>query len=714
MSDFGVLKQDWLAAHDMKQLPKLDENRKYSKIYLDFETRSLADLKVVGAAKYAADPSTDVLCVAHTGLESIRVLKSDFFPWGSKYGHFLEEAADDSKTIFISHGIFDQFIWKEVMVKKYGYPEIPIERWRCTMSKCYAHGLSGSLKEAAIALNLPIKKDMEGRDNMLSLSKPRKTKSMIHNTTNGATFWTPQDKPEAFEKLYEYCKTDVEVMRLIDETLLDLTQKEQKIWFIDQRINHEGIKVDIEAIKTAIKVGAVCDDQKQSTLKGITGGMPDNSRRRALLLAWLNKQGLQLTDTKRSTLEKCLSNESDLTDEVKIVLQTCISGGKTSLAKYSKMLERADENGIIREILQYHGAHTGRWAGRGIQIQNFPRETFNSNTVLETLLQGDDELFSLYYRDAAGALSSMLRKVIKAPNESTFYGADFSQIEARVLAWLAGQKSVLEAYERGEDLYCKAASDIFGRTITKEDKNERQIGKVATLALGYGGGIGAFATMAGAYNVNLSEVYPSIWPKTNPWERQQASLSFQRYQSTANQTLGKEAGYAADIIKQRWRNANKQIVDYWQRVEEAARMAIRNQGLSVKGLYTVTQLRTGTKFLQCKLPSGRVFSYLNPSTSGNTISYDAPKYGKSSTYGGELVENIVQAVSRDVMAEAMVRLEERFPTVFTVHDEVVSLALQPNNNKSFQEFERIMLQVPVWAKGLPIDVECWSGSRYGK
>lgn len=675
-----------------------------NKIYLDFETHSLADLKAVGAYKYAADPSTDVLCVGAMLQEkdqSFIVTSSELACTGKAL--CLIRSAEDPNTIFISHGIFDQFIWNEVMAKKYGYPSIPIERWRCTMSKCYAHGLSGSLEEVAIALNLPIKKDMEGRDNMLSLSKPRKN----------STFWTPTDKPDSFRKLYEYCKTDVEVMRLIDEILPDLSAKEQRIWFIDQRINMEGIRVDTDNIRRAIELSTSDNDNKQRTFRDTTGGIPNDSRQRAKLLKWLNVNGVPVIDTKKSTLVAALES-GQYDEDINTVMSICISSGKTSLAKYSKMLKRADENGIIRELLQYHGAHTGRWAGRGIQIQNFPRETYNSETVLETLSYDDEELYSIFYRDTSGALSSMLRKVIIAPEGNTFYGADFSQIEARVLAWLAGQKSKLEAYERGEDLYCKAASEIFGITIIKEDKAERQVGKVAELALGFGGGIGAFVTMSSTYNVDISPIYSSIWRKANPYEKQQAEISFDRYLRNGN-SISKEVGLTADIIKQRWRNANKAIVDYWQRVEEAARMAIQNEGLSIKSLYTITRLRNGTRFLQCRLPSGRVFSYLDPSCDRNrSLSYRAPKFGISKTYGGELVENIVQAVSRDIMAEAMVRLEDSFPTAFTVHDEIVAIPKENISERGFREFERIMRQVPVWANKLPIDVECWKGYRYGK
>lgn len=682
-----------------------------NKIYIDFETSSLADLRVVGAAKYAADPSTDVLCMGY----DIPSTKQNNVV--TEFGTGLKKpvtnfwvAAGDRDCIFVSHGIFDQFIWQSVMVEKYGYPEIPINRWRCTMAKCYANGLAGSLKEAAIALNLPIKKDMEGRDNMLSLSKPRK---------NG-TFWTPADKPDSFRKLYEYCKTDVDVMRLIDETLPDLSIKEQRIWFIDQRINMEGIRVDTDNIRRAIELTTSDNDNKQRTFRNTTGGIPNDSRQRGKLLKWLNTNGVPVLDTKKPTLTAALeSGEYD--DDINTVMSICISSGKTSLAKYQAMVNRCDENGIIRELLQYHGAHTGRWAGRGVQIQNFPRSILDTDLVLDVVSNGDADLLGIFYRDASSALSQMLRRVIIAPPETTFFGADFSQIEARVLAWLAGQKSKLEAYERGEDLYCKAASEIFGVTINKEDKAERQVGKVADLALGFGGGIGAFVTMSTAYNVDISPIYPSIWKKANPYEKQQAEISFDRYLQKGN-SISKEVGLTADIIKQRWRNANKAIVDYWERVEEAARMAIRNEGLSIKSLYTVSRLDNGTRFLQCRLPSGRVFSYLNPSIDGGkSIHYVAPKYGRTATYGGELVENLVQAVSRDIMAEAMVRLEEHYPTAFTVHDEIVSTfkkvgitALPVKETTSFKEFERIMRQTPVWANKLPIDVECWRGPRYGK
>jgi DNA polymerase bacteriophage-type len=666
------------------------------KVFGDFETFGIADLKQIGASKYANDPATGILCFYFHSEDNAGL----WLPLDGKKKHpFLMQAAKDPNAIFIFHNsFFDRSIWNTKMTLL-GYPELPIERTRDNMAKAYSHGLSGSLAEAAIALKLPISKDLEGRDNMLSLSKPRK---------NG-TFWTPQDKPEAFKKLYEYCKTDVEVMRLIDETLPDLSPKEQRTWFIDQRINAEGIRVDVGTIKTAISLSDNDLQNKKRVFRQLTGDSPDNPRRRAMLLVWLRKNGLaDLQDTKKSTLENILANE-EISDEVKLVIEICISSGKTSLAKYSKMLERADENGVIRELLQYHGAHTGRWAGRGIQIHNFPRPNYAPDTVLDTVSYDDEELFSMLYSDPALALSSMLRKVIIAPNGHIFFGADFSQIEARVLAWLAGQKSKLEAYEQGVDIYCQTASEIFGTKISKEDKAERQVGKVAELALGYGGGIGAFVTMSNQYNLDISPLYESMWKKANPWEKQQAEISFDRFGAGAS----KEVGLTADLIKQRWRNANKAIVDYWQRVEEAARMAIRNEGLSVKQLYTVNRLGNGTRFLQCRLPSGRNFSYLDPRLDGNTISYNAPKYGVSKTYGGELVENLVQAVSRDILAEALVRLENDFPAAMTIHDEVVCVPKE-NNERQYREFERIMRQTPVWANRLPIDVECWKGSRYGK
>jgi DNA polymerase len=670
-----------------------------NKIYIDFETRSAVNLKTVGTALYAEHPTTDVLCVAFA-IDDGLIKISD---WRT-----LLAWAKERWVIWISHNaFFEQQIYKNLLVKRSAYPEIPIEHWRCTMAKALAHGLPASLDKCAKELKLPIAKDMEGRDSMLRLSKPRKDGS----------FWTPEEKPEEFEKLYNYCKQDVKVMRLIDQTLPDLSAKEQKIWFIDQRINNEGIRIDKNAVEAAIKLYGADDAKRQAEFRKITGGIPNSSRQRGKLLIWLKNQGANLKDTQSSTITAILQNSStNLPKNVRTVLNICQSSGKSSIAKYKKMLIHADQQGIVKGILQYYGAHTGRWSGRGIQIQNFPRPMINPDNVLEALI--DEDLFKLLYANAPRALSFMLRRTVIAPNNHTFLGADFSQIEARVLAWLAGQTDVLEAFASGRDLYCEEASKIYGYEVTKQHKNERLVGKVAVLALGFGGGIGAFAEMSKGYGLDLSGVYEPLWRTTNEIERLLANEAYERFCRTAKKgivSINKNAALVADIIKQRRRNGNKAIVNYWSRVEAAVRMAIQNSSLQSKSVFSTEKIGNRL-FLTCRLPSGRKLYYLDPHISEGSIRYTGldPKtkqFKIQSTYGGKLVENIVQAVARDIMAEAMYRLENKYPTAFTVHDELVCLS------ESFfgeNEFKRLVLQTPKWAVGLPIGVETWSGDRYGK
>ncbi len=359
---------------DLPQPQKVD-NHKLSRIFIDFETRSEADIDKVGGVLYSEHPSTDILCLAihdaNSNDEPI-ILTSEAI----KTGKVITKLVENENNIFVAHNAaFEQAIWTNVMVRKYNYPEIPIHRWQCTMAKAYAHGLPGGLKDAANALNLPIQKDMDGRANMLILSKPRKS----------GGFWTPDEQPEMFEKLYSYCKTDIAVANLIDSSLSDLSDDEQKIWFIDQRMNRDGINIDLDMVKRA---NNLIDNHKsvlEKRLKAITNGAVEKPTERQRLLSWLQSRGVEIKNAQKATITEILNDQS-LPADVKEVLLIRQEGTKSSLAKYKEMLDRADSHGRIRgDLLQYHAAHTGRWGGRGIQIQNLPKPTIDIETCCDAI-----------------------------------------------------------------------------------------------------------------------------------------------------------------------------------------------------------------------------------------------------------------------------------------------------------------------------------------
>lgn len=688
------------------------------KVHIDFETRSRADLLKVGGRLYAEHPSTSIMCIVYKvdGRPPVLLTELDL---AMGYDQELRALAQDPDTIFVAHNAaFEQAIWENIMVKRWLFAAIELKRWRCTMAKAFAHGLPGKLEQAGKVMRLAIQKDAEGHKIMLLLSKPKKDGS----------FYTYEEVPHLFEKLYSYCITDVESEELLDNKLRDLSPKEQRIWFIDQRMNQSGIQIDVTLATRAQALAAEHKARIAAECKSYTDGVGPTQRK--LLTGWLQRQGLDVKNTKKTTIAK-LMEAGGLTESVQGVLNSIIEANKTSIAKYSKMLQMANSLGVMREQLQYHAAHTGRWGGRGSQPQNMTKPWLNVAECAQDILDFDYATLELLYEDIAGMLSSTVRGAIVAPAGHEYYVADLSQMEARVVAWLAGEQWVLDAFEAydngtGKDLYCLAAEDIFGYPVDASMKLQRQAGKVAVLALGFGGGIGAFAKMAEQYGIDLRPVFPLLWASSTVTEREAFDYDYMLYLKRESHPVNRQIGFVASIIKQRWRRSNSNIENYWSRLESAVIQAIR--GVTVgEGEYAYTTypaVQCGAtrwfmhgEFLYCKLPSGRFMAYPYPSIhvglgGKTTISYHSAKYGRTTTYGGKLCENVVQAVQRDIHAEVILRLEEEFPVAFHVHDEVISpVRLGVDHHPRFLEIVR---QKPDWTPGLPIGADGWHGKRYGK
>ena len=424
------------------------------------------------------------------------------------------------------------------------------------------------------------------------------------------------------------------------------------------------------------------------------------------------------------------------------------------------MLLRMDDiTDRLHDEFLYHAAHTGRWGGRGVQLHNMVRGTVNSDAAIE-IMGVDYEFFKECYSNPMEALSSSIRGMLIPREGMEFYVGDFSSIEAMGLPWLAGQQSTLDLFKTGADVYCSEAEGIFHRKITKEDKNERQVGKTGTLALGYGGGINAYATMARAFRLDLSGLYDLINVTANENERSKARLSANTYERAHVDdpfALQHETAIAVDIIKQRWRRNNPLIVQYWYDLEKAAIEAVLTGKkqfvtsftipkyetfISGEGLYPDIHNVTPTEdierptiifgmykhWLMCKLPSGRCIAYYRPRIVERETPWGEMKqtlvyhnvnettfqFNETSTYGGKLAENITQAVCRDILAEAMFRTHyQGFPVVLHVHDEIVSEV--DKNKNQLDKFKALMSEVPEWATGLPIKVgDCWAGNRYRK
>lgn len=448
-----------------------------SKLHLDFETRSVAKIEETGAWHYAEHPSTRILCVAYAwGNDPVKIVTQEDL--AGIYIEGFEElykAAINPNVLFCAHNSFFEYaIWHNIMVPHFNMPEISIKRWRCTAAKAAACDLPRSLAQAAIQLQCSKNKDSEGHQVMMKLSKPRGGK------------WI--NKPELFDKLYQYCIQDVEVERELDIRLPDLSEQEQIVWFLDQKINATGICVDQKAVKTALKVAERLENQLTKELSELTDGRIDRVTRHAALKKYLNEQGLNIKSIDKTNVSELLKNGM-ISDRVRRILEIKQELGRSSLAKYAALDRSVCRDGRIRDYLMYHGAGTGRWAGKLVQLQNLPSRGLKSDgvEVAEHLHAGrSEELFK--YPSISGALASAIRSMILPSPDRKLIVADYSAIEARVVLWLAGCTTGIDMFRRsdeGEDVevYLRMAQMLYeDDSLTKEgNPDKRNLGKQIVL-----------------------------------------------------------------------------------------------------------------------------------------------------------------------------------------------------------------------------------------
>lgn len=645
-------------------------------LHIDFETFSAADLTVVGLDNYAKHSSTGVHCMAYVFDDGA----VDLWVPGMMSPDALEHV-EAGGLVYCHNASFELAIWNNVCVPKYGWPPLKLEQMRCTMAMAYAMSLPGSLDKSSAALGVDMRKDIKGSRVMLQLAQPK---------ADGA-FWSPADAPEKFNQLYDYCKQDVEVERAIHGRLMELSDAEQAVWQLDQRINQRGVQIDLKAVNEAIKLVNSEKKRLDADMLRVTGGDVGRCTEVLQLVKWIRSQGVEVKGLAKADVLDALRDDS-LPANVKAALNLRREAAKSSTAKLVAMRDAASSDGRVRGMFQYHGANTGRWAGRRVQLQNMTRGGLAPADVEDAINHFNNARYlDMMYGSPLDVISSCLRGMITASEGKDLVAVDFSAIEARVLAWLAGQESVLEIFRTHGKIYEHAAADIYDVPMANVDKAQRQIGKVAVLALGYGGGVGAFQSMARVYGVKVADA-------------------------------------EADKIKAAWREANTHITRYWYDLESAAVNAVQLGCVCYAGHKDRrVAFKLNGSFLWCKLPSGRVLCYPYPEVRevevpwGGTkpalfywcVNGTTKKWEETSTYGGSLSENVTQAVARDLLAEAMLRLaSEGFDICSHVHDEVVVEV--PAGDSALKEVEEIMTQAPAWAKGLPLAAEGWRAKRYKK
>jgi DNA polymerase len=555
--------------------------------------------------------------------------------------------------------------------------DMPPEQWEDTMILAAMNGLPMSLDEAGAALQLRDQKIKEGTLLINYFCKP--CKPTLAN--GGRTRNYPEHAPDKWERFAEYCRRDVEVCQAIYQKLsrFPVPDWERKVWALDARINERGVLIDPELVEAAIAVDEAFREEHTAELQKLTG--LDNPNSVAQLKEWLEGVGVFADSLNKATVSDLRKSVPDPTTRRVLELRQLL--GKTSTKKYEAMELSAGADHRVRGLLQYYGAgRTGRWAGRLVQVQNLPQNHLDQiGEVREIVRHRDLETLELLFDNVPDVLSQLIRTAFVAKPGHTFLVSDYAAIEARVIAYLAGEKWRMEVFANGGDIYCSSASQMFKVPVVKHGENGhlRQKGKIAELACGYGGGVAALKAF-GADKMGLTEE-----------EMQQ-------------------------IVAQ-WRQASPTIPRFWRDTENAAKRALENPGRTFTIPCGVKYMRDADA-LRCRLPSGRVLSYWGARLDNDgSICFmgqnqTTRKWEKTETWGGKLVENIVQAYARDCLAVALLRLDEAgYKITFHVHDEIIAEA--PDGSR-WEDMAEIMGRPIEWAPGLLLRGDGYSTKFYMK
>lgn len=642
------------------------------KLSIDIETFSDIDLIKCGVYKYADSPAFEILLFAYSiddgEINIIDLVNGEELP---------EEIAEAIKSDTVIKTAFNAQFERVCLSKHLGILLDP-SSWYCTAVQAAELSLPSSLADVGAALGLERQKMTEGKELIKYFCvscKPTKS-------NGGRTRNMPGDAPEKWALFKEYCKRDVDVERQIAKKLemYPISESEHRLYVLDQRINDRGVLVDLELARQAVKLNSIqtaVATEQAYTLTGL-----ENPNSVAQLKAWLTENGVEI----ESLSKKAVAALADETDgDIQEMLHLRLLMSKTSVKKYEAVMRSVCRDNRVRGMMRFCDAsRTGRWSGNILQPQSLPQNHLPDLTLARDIVKdGDFEMLNMTFGNVPNALSELIRTVLIPKPNHRFIVADFSAIEARVLSWLAGEQWRLDTFRNGGDIYCASASQMFRVPVEKHGVNGhlRQKGKISELACGYGGSVGALKNM-GAVEMGVPE---------------------DELQGLIND----------------WRNANPHIVKLWTEVGNTAMKAIKEKTIVSLGKL-VFMYERGILFI--RLPSGRRLSYIKPRIGtnrfgGDSITYmgvgASKKWERLETFGGKLVENIVQAIARDLLASAMMNVANAgYNIVFHVHDEIIAEA--PDGQGSVDEMCMLMSINPDWADGIPLSADGYECEYYRK
>jgi DNA polymerase len=682
---------------------------------IDYETFSEADLPKVGATAYAQHPSTEIICL-YWKLDDgplncwLPLEEDDYVPPTGNRHHDLSEImhlfAADNVMVEAHNAGFEIAITKYVL-SRHGVKLPPLARWRCSAAKAAVRALPRDLARACQVMGLDKQKDKGGHAIMMKVCKPRNRKT--------GTRWLPLPPPPEdakapvvkayekarsdFDRLYSYCGDDVLAEHELSGRLANLTPPERRVWELDQKANQRGVYIDV---KSVVILNRLVEEEKERLFNEVcflTSFELLDVGSWQQVVPYFERNGVFLPNYQAATIAELVKARlyADSHPDLHRLLEIRQATAKSSTAKLVAMLVRLCDDGTVKDNLKYHGANTGRWSGSGLQLQNLPRPTpgFDQDAAF-ALLATDPTLEEVRaaFGDILQFASNCIRGCLTAHPGHEFTSADFASIEARVLVWIAGDEEALDVFRQGGDIYIEMASAIYGFPINKKDHpDERQLGKMTILGCGYQMGAETFRAQADVqWGVRID-------------------------QETSERAV---KGYREKYYK---------VKQLWADQEAAMLAAVRTGEPQTSGYLTYG---VRGKFLHVRLPSGRLLSYFDPKVQSREVPWSTPEkpvfkdvvtymtvdsmtnqWVRTNSYGGKIVENVVQAIARDLMAEAALRCEAAgFPLVCTIHDEL--LCITPEGEGRLKVFEAMMAELPAWAAGCPVEAEGWIGHRYRK
>ena len=682
-------------------------------LYLDLETYSETPINC-GTHAYAANAEI-MLCAWALDDGPVEVI--DFTQNDDFELPIIDALMDDNTTVVIHNSHFDRTIVRHV----WGI-DIPTSRIHDTMIQAMAHGLPAGLGQLSEILGLPADKakDKDGKKLIHLFCKPLGKNRKLDRATR-------LTHPEEWERFKSYAASDIEAMREIMKRMpmVNMIASEKALWELDQRINDHGVAIDIALVDAAIKAVDTEQVSLAAQTSELTGGeVASTTKTAALRLQIFEMFGIDMPDLRMATVEKAIEDSCTPPAMVEL-LNVRLQASSTSTSKYKVLKRGTSADGRLRGTLQFDGAsRTGRWAGRLFQPQNLPRPSLKQPMIdagIEALKAGCAHLTT---GNVMELISSSIRSCIVAPYGKKLVVADLSNIEGRVQAWLANEEWKLQAFRDfdagvGPDLYKLAYSKSFGIPPEQVNGDQRQVGKVQELALGYEGGVGAFATFANTYGIDLEELAKKVLLDA-PEDLVAKADNFLEWtvkDKRPKHGLSDDAFVACDILKRMWRDAHPNTHGYWGRFKEAVIMALNTRG----EVYTTLglKIKASKNWLFIEMPSGRSLCYPSPKMVDGSITYMGidqftRKWVRQNTHGGKLFENLCQAVARDIMAANMPLIEAAGYTItLTVHDEIISEAPdQPQFNA--EHLAALLSANPSWAPDIPLAAAGFETYRYRK